>query len=76
MSNRGDEAVAWPHLVLILTDVRDAPIAQRPFPPEEYLPAGSDPALGMPTGAEREVRLELELKGLSAYGYKLDKQYP
>lgn len=76
LSNRSARTVEWPYLVLALTDVRDAPIALRPFEPREYLPAGSDPARGIAPGQEQEIRLELELKGLSAYGYKLDKQYP
>lgn len=76
MSNRSARTVAWPHLILILTDLRDAPIAQRPFAPREYLPEGRDPATGLGSGQEQEIRLELELVGLSAYGYRLDKLYP
>lgn len=76
LSNRSDRTVAWPHLVLILTDVRDLPVAQRPFPPSVYLTDAGDEALGMAPGEEREIRLDLELKGLTAYGYKLDMQYP
>ncbi|MGQ9861953.1 MAG: DUF3426 domain-containing protein [Thiobacillaceae bacterium] len=76
LSNRSDRIVAWPHLILILTDVRDMPVAQRPFSPTEYLSNKDLESRGMAPGEEREVRLDLELKGLSAYGYKLDKQYP
>lgn len=76
LSNRSDRTIAWPHLVLILTDVRDVPIAQRPFPPTDYLSDAALEAQGMPPGDEREISLELELKGLTAYGYKLDKRYP
>jgi len=76
LSNRSDRSIAWPHLILILTDVRDVPIAQRPFTPSDYLMDSGVEARGMAPGEEREIRLELELRGLSAYGYKLDKQYP
>lgn len=76
LSNRSAQTVAWPHLVLTLTDTRDAPVAQRPFAPAEYLAGHADVARGMPPGTEQEVRLDLELKGLLAYGYKLDKRYP
>ncbi len=76
LSNRGTQTVAWPHLVLTLTDSRDAPIAQRPFTPAEYLAGKVEVARGMPPGLEHEVHLELELDGLPAYGYKLDKRYP
>lgn len=76
LSNRSDRTIAWPHLVLILTDVRDVPVAQRPFPPSDYLTQAGLETQGMAPREEREIRLELELKGLSAYGYKLDKRYP
>jgi predicted Zn finger-like uncharacterized protein len=76
LSNRSDRVVAWPHLILILTDVRDLPVAQRPFSPSEYLADAGLEARGMAPGTEREIRLDLELKGLTASGYKLDKQYP
>lgn len=76
LSNRGAQTVAWPHLVLTLTDTRDTPIAQRPFNPAEYLAGEASVARGIPPGLEREIRLELELDGLPAYGYKLDKRYP
>jgi predicted Zn finger-like uncharacterized protein len=76
LSNRSDRVIAWPHLILILTDVRDLPVAQRPFPPADYLKDAGLEAQGMAPGEEREIRLDLELKGLTAYGYKLDKQYP
>ncbi len=76
LSNRSGRIIAWPHLILILTDVRDVPVAQRPFPPSDYLPDTALEARGMAPGEEREIRLDLELRGLSAYGYKLDKQYP
>lgn len=76
MSNRSNRPVAWPHLVLILTDVRDQPIAQRPFLPAEYLRDARLEALGMPPAEEQEIRLDLDLKGLAAFGYKLEKRYP
>lgn len=76
LSNRSDQSVAWPHLILTLTDVHDMPVAQRPFSPSEYLSDAALEARGIAPGEEHEIRLDLELKGLSAYGYKLDKQYP
>jgi predicted Zn finger-like uncharacterized protein len=76
LGNRSDETVAWPHLMLVLTDMRDVPIAQRPFAPADYLPKGVDPGSGLAPGKEQEIRLGLELKGLSAYGYRVEKRYP
>jgi len=76
LSNRSAQTVAWPHLLLTLTDTRNTPIAQRPFTPTEYLGGEADVASGMPPGHEREIRLQLEIDGLPAYGYQLDKRYP
>lgn len=76
LSNRSPQPVAWPHLVLVLSDARDLPVAQRPFAPAEYLPAQAAGRPGLDPNQEQEVRLELELKGLSAYGYKLEMAYP
>lgn len=74
ISNRGALMVDWPHVVLVLTDANDVPLAQRPFAPGEYL--GTLPKGGLPSGQEKEIQLALELKGLSAYGYKLELAYP
>ncbi len=76
LSNRSEQAVAWPHLILLLTDVNDTPLAQRPFMPVEYLPPRSDPSQGIHPAQEQEINLELEIRGLSAYGYKMEKRYP
>lgn len=76
LSNRSGQPVAWPHLVLILTDTRDLPMAQRPFAPAEYLPPQAAARPGLEAGREQEARLELELKGLAAFGYKLELAYP
>lgn len=76
LSNRSEQAVAWPHLILLLTDVNDTPLAQRPFMPVEYLPPRSDPSQGIHPTQEQEINLELEIRGLSAYGYKMEKRYP
>ncbi|MCS6786411.1 MAG: DUF3426 domain-containing protein [Thiobacillaceae bacterium] len=76
LSNRGPHTVAWPHLLLTLTDVRDAPVARRPFSPQEYLAGRADPARGIPPGHEEEIRLQLQIEGLQAHGYKLEKLYP
>lgn len=76
LSNRSNQPLAWPHLVLVLTDTRDVPIAQRPFAPAEYLTDKALVAAGIQPDQEREISLELELKGLSAYGYKLEMHFP
>ena len=74
-ANRSGQTQAWPHIVLSLTDVRDAAVAQRVFSPREYLGKGASQEAGMATGEEREIRLDLDTGTLEATGYKLDLAY-
>lgn len=76
LTNRSGQTQAWPHITLTLTDVREAPVAQKLFPPEVYLPRGGDIAAGMADGSEREVRLDLDIGNLAATGYALNPVYP
>jgi predicted Zn finger-like uncharacterized protein len=73
--NRTSQPQTWPHIVLTLTDVRDAPVAQRVFTPVEYLPKEVIHNLGMPASTEREIRLDLDTGNLAATGYALDLAY-
>ncbi|TCS71300.1 putative Zn finger-like uncharacterized protein [Sulfuritortus calidifontis] len=75
-SNRADQAMAWPHLVLTLTDLRDKPLAQRVFAPREYLPARHLNTSGIKAGQEYEVQLDLDLASLTAAGYRVALEYP
>ena len=74
--NRTGQAQAWPHVSLTLTDVREAPVARKVFPPERYLPEGALVSAGMAEGSEREVRLELDIGSLAATGFALSLVYP
>lgn len=76
LANRTGQIQAWPHVSLILTDVREAPVARKLFPPESYLPKGTAISAGMARGAEREIRLELDIGNLAATGYALGLVYP
>jgi predicted Zn finger-like uncharacterized protein len=75
LSNRSGQAQTWPYIVLTLTDVRDAPVAQRVFAPREYLAQGAVPEAGMAAGEEQEIRLDLDTGTLAATGYALDLAY-
>lgn len=75
LANRTGQTQAWPHIVLILTDVRDAPVAQRIFTPTEYLAKGSKVEAGMAANLEQEIRLDLDTGPLAATGYALDLAY-
>lgn len=75
-SNRAEQTMAWPHIVLTLTDVRDAPVAQRVFAPGEYLPKQQATRPGLEAGQEYEAWLDLDLNGLVAAGYRVVLEYP
>lgn len=75
LANRTGQTQAWPHIVLILTDVRDAPVAQRVFTPSEYLTKGTPVETGMAANREQEIRLDLDTGPLAATGYALDLAY-
>jgi len=76
LANRTGQTQAWPYVSLTLSDVREAPVARKLFPPESYLPKGTVIDAGMARGAEREIRLELEIGNLAASGYALGLAYP
>ncbi len=75
-SNRAGQAVAWPHIVLTLTDVGNVPVAQRVFAPKEYLPRQQADRPGLEAGGEYEAWLDLGLGGLTAAGYRVALEYP
>lgn len=75
LANRSGQAQTWPHIVLTLTDVRDAPVAQRVFAPKEYLAKNTRLENGMAAGEEQEIRLDLDTGTLAATGYALDLAY-
>lgn len=75
-SNRADQAMAWPHVVLTLTDIRDKTLAQRVFLPRDYLPARLMNTQGIKAGQEYEVELDMDLGNLTAAGYRVALEYP
>lgn len=76
LSNRAGQAMAWPHLTLTLTDIRDKTLAQRVFAPREYLPARHLGASGIQAKQEYEIVLEMDLGSLTAAGYRVALDYP
>jgi predicted Zn finger-like uncharacterized protein len=76
LTNRTGQTQAWPQIMLTLSDVRQAPVAQQVFRPQTYLPKDVKIAAGMPNGAEREIRLDLDFGNLAASGYALSLIYP
>lgn len=76
LANRTGQTQAWPQVTLNLSDVRQAPVAQQVFRPQTYLPKDVKIDAGMPNGAEREIRLDLDIGNLVASGYALSLTYP
>lgn len=75
-SNRAGQELAWPHVVLTLTDLRDKVLAQRVFAPIDYLMAKDIKKPGIPPRQEYEVLLDLNMANLSAAGYRVALEYP
>lgn len=76
LANRSGQAQAWPWIILTLSDVRQAPVAQKIFRPSAYLPRDIDAVAGLASGSEREIRLDLDIGNLVASGYALNLSYP
>lgn len=76
LANRTGQAQAWPHVILTLSDVREAPVAQKAFAPEVYLPRGISPRTGFPAQSEQEASVELDIGSLAASSFVLNIAYP
>jgi predicted Zn finger-like uncharacterized protein len=74
--NRSNADQAWPHLLLKLTDDRNAPLAQRAFAPADYRPKGGAPAHGLGPMSEQEFSIDLDLAAVQAAGYEVKLHYP
>jgi hypothetical protein len=75
-SNRAHQTQAWPCFVLRLSGVHGSAVAQRAFWPKDYLPKTKSERDGMAPMSELEFQLDLDLGGLSAFGYEVKPQYP
>jgi predicted Zn finger-like uncharacterized protein len=76
LRNRAAYGQAYPLLELSLTDTQDNAIARRVFQPGEYLSSPNLPDQAFPASADITVRLWVEVKEISAAGYRLYVFYP
>lgn len=77
--NRASFALEFPALELTLTDESDRPVVRRVLLPADYLGAKAAQTrlgAGIAPGAEEAIRVELELQGLRAAGFRLYLFYP
>ncbi len=76
LRNRANYVQAYPSLELSLTDTQDAAIARRVFSPGEYLSPKIPADQPFAANADVAVRLWIEVKEISAAGYRLYVFYP
>ncbi len=75
LGNRARHVMAWPVLVLTLTDQAGRPLARRSFAPSEYLGDASRIRTGMPPLAEQPLSLPLAVRNLAPMGFDLRLAY-
>ena len=76
LRNRAMIALAYPHLELTLTDVRDQVVVRRALIPAEYAGGTADIAVGIPPNGEVAIKLFIDASATSQVGYRLDPYYP
>ena len=75
LRNSGNQAVAYPHLVLSLDGLGGELVARRVFSPTEFAPATANLARGLDAGAEVEGKLYLDASQSNVVGFKVDHAY-
>ncbi len=76
LRNRAAFAQAHPALELTLTDTQDLPLARRVLLAADYLDSPPNNESGFAAGAERAIRVTLQLADIKATGYRLYLFYP
>lgn len=76
LQNQSDVTQAWPHIELVLNDVKEKPLLQRAFKPEDYLAEKDKLAKGFAAGGEQNIKLYFELPTLKAAGFHVGIFYP
>lgn len=73
--NRAGFGVALPAIEVTLTDTNNRDVARKVFAPVDYLASSGQPSSrieeGLAAGADYEVRIHFEARGLSAAGYRV-----
>ncbi|WP_156861542.1 DUF3426 domain-containing protein [Casimicrobium huifangae] len=75
LRNSGQQAVAFPHLILTLDGLSGEMVARKVFTPAEFAPATANLGRGLDGGAEIEVKLYLDASQSNVVGFKIDHAY-
>jgi len=75
LRNSGQQAVAFPHLILTLDALSGEMVARKVFAPAEFAPATANLGRGLDGGAEIEVKLYLDASQSNVVGFKIDHAY-
>lgn len=73
--NQAPFAQDYPLLEITLTGLNDLPLLRRVLPPQEYLPAGTDPGAGLPANGKLPLNLALQPQDVKAAGYRIYLRY-
>jgi len=76
LKSRAPFAQQFPHLELTLTDTMDKAVARKVLAPADYLPPQVSLAQGMQPNTDIAVAVGVELREISASGYRLYVFYP
>lgn len=76
IQNKGKSAQTWPHLELILKDIRGKTILQKVIAPTIYLDNKAQLATGIPGNSESAHKLNFELAIPKASSYAVELFYP
>ena len=76
IQNQSDVVQAWPHIELVLNDVKEKPLLLRAFKPEEYLIEKDKLPKGFAAGGEQNIKLYFELPAIKAAGFHVGVFYP
>lgn len=75
LRNSGQQAVAFPHLILTLDGLSGEMVARKVFTPAEFAPATANLGRGLDGGAEIEIKLYLDASQSNVVGFKVDHAY-
>jgi predicted Zn finger-like uncharacterized protein len=74
--NRAAVTMELPALEVTLSDFQNRPVARKVFPPRDYRATADRIAAGLAAGADLEIKLTFEARGLAVAGFVVYPFYP